>query len=162
MESDFEFLKNRFRYDPSTGLFIRTKSVTGNKGKAGNVAGSKSGQGYILINFRGKKVGAHRLAWLYMTGNWPDKDIDHMNCNRIDNRWVNLRIADDSLNAQNQRSAHSNSGTGLLGSSKCGSKFRAQILIDGKVRHIGLYDSAEDAHLAYLEVKRKHHAGSTI
>lgn len=162
MESDYEYLVSRLKYDPETGEFVRIKSVQGNKGKAGSNAGTIGGDGYILINFRGTKKGAHRLAWLYMKKEWPRHDVDHENCVRTDNRWVNLRNADDSINAQNQRKAHSNSKTGLLGASKSGSRFRAQIQFDKKVRHLGLFDTAEEAHQAYLIAKRVHHEGNTL
>lgn len=162
MESDYEYLVSRMKYDPETGDFVRIKSVPGNKGKAGNKAGSVGVYGYVLINFRGVKKPAHRLAWLYMTGDWPGFDIDHMNCDRSDNRWSNLREAPGSINSHNHRQAHSQSKTKLLGASPVGSRFRAQIMFDGKVRHIGVYDTAEEAHQAYLAAKRAHHEGNTL
>lgn len=162
MKSDYEYLVARLKYDPETGDFVRIKSVPGNKGKAGNKAGLVSVQGYIQINFRGAKKPAHRLAWLYMTGDWPKHDVDHINGVRNDNRWINLREADDTINAQNQRKAHSNSKTGLLGASPFGSRFKAQIQIDKKVVHLGMFATAEEAHQAYLTAKRAHHEGNTL
>ena len=162
MLSDQEFLKSRLSYDQGTGLFTRIKSVPGNKGSAGSLAGSIGGHGYILINFRGEKKGAHRLAWMYMTGEWPAHDVDHINGDRADNRWSNLRAADDSLNAQNQRMAYANNKTGYLGASRCGKRYKAQIQVNGKVMHIGLFDSALEAHKAYVIKKRELHPGNTI
>lgn len=162
MISDFEYLRSRLEYDSKTGDFVRIKSVPGNKGKAGSKAGSVGVYGYVLVNFRGTKRPAHRLAWLYMTGQWPNDVIDHINGIRHDNRWENLRSADGNLNAQNQRNAHSNNKTGLLGASPFGSRFKAQIQFDKKVRHLGLFDTAEEAHQAYLIAKRVHHEGNTL
>ena len=162
MLSDYEFLVSRLKYDPETGLFTRIKSVPGNKGKEGSIAGGVSVQGYVEINFRGGKKKAHRLAWLYMTGEWPEKDVDHINGDRSDNRWENLREADDSMNAQNQRRPNRRGTTGYLGASRFGGRFRAQIQVDGVVRHIGLYDTALEAHEAYVAKKRELHPGNTL
>jgi len=87
-------LKDILHYDPVTGLFERY----GNYSKCG----SKSYQGYILIGIGRKSYYAHRLAWLYMTGNWPSNEIDHINRIRDDNRWENLRKADRSLQNRNR------------------------------------------------------------
>lgn len=162
MLSDYEFLKSRLEYDKETGLFIRIKNVSGNKGGVGNVAGNIGDEGYIVINFRGKKKKAHRLAWLYMTGEWPEKDVDHMNGDRADNRWINLRAADDSINAQNQRKASSNNKSGYLGVSQKGNRFKASIRSEGKRIYLGLFDTAIIAHEAYVEAKRKLHPGNTL
>lgn len=162
MLSDHEFLKSRLQYDTETGLFTRIKGVPGNKGSVGNIAGAVGIQGYVEINFRGLKKKAHRLAWLYMTGEWPKHDIDHINGDRADNRWCNLREADDSMNAQNQRKPNARNTSGYLGASKCGNRWKAQIQADGKVRHIGLYATALEAHEAYVEAKRQLHPGNTL
>jgi hypothetical protein len=75
---------------------------------------------------------AHRLAWAFVHGGFPDQHIDHINGDPSDNRLCNLRVADRSLNMQNQRHARSDSATGLLGVSKNGSGWRAEIRVDGK------------------------------
>jgi hypothetical protein len=87
-------LKEILHYDPITGKFTRY----GNYSKCG----SKSYQGYILIGIGSKTYYAHRLAWLYVTGEWPSKEIDHKNRIRDDNRWENLREADRSLQNRNR------------------------------------------------------------
>ena len=162
MLGDYEYLRSRLEYDEESGLFTRIKSVPGNKGGAGSLAGSIGGHGYILINFRGAKKGAHRLAWLYTTGEWPAHDVDHINGDRTDNRWLNLRESNDCMNAQNQRKAHSSNATGYLGASKFGNKFRAQIQVSGKVMHVGLFDTAHEAHEAYVAKKRELHSSNTL
>lgn len=162
MLSDYEFLKSRLKYDTETGLFTRIKSVPGNKGSVGSIAGNVGNEGYIAINFRGKKKKAHRLAWLYMTGEWPEKDVDHMNGDRADNRWANLRAADDSINAQNQRKASSNNISGYLGVTTQGNGFKATIRSEGKVIYLGFFKTAISAHEAYVEKKRILHPGNTL
>lgn len=162
MLSDQEFLKSRLEYDTETGLFTRIKGVPGNKGSVGNVTGNIGDEGYVVINFRGKKKKAHRLAWLYMTGDWPEKDVDHMNGDRADNRWVNLRAADDSINAQNQRGPSSNNKSGYLGVSQVGNRFKAIIRSEGKLLYLGLYKTAVEAHEAYVAQKRILHPGNTL
>ena len=88
-------LKDILHYDPTTGIFTRYGNYT--------KCGSKSYQGYILIGIGSKMYYAHRLAWLYMTGEWPSNEIDHKNRIRDDNRWKNLREADRSLQNRNRK-----------------------------------------------------------
>ena len=80
-------LKEVLEYNPDTGVFIWRKP-NGNRVKVGNVAGNKSVNGYIRIKIK-KEYLAHRLAYLYMIGNFPENDIDHINHIKDDNRWVN-------------------------------------------------------------------------
>ncbi len=87
-------LKAVLHYDPETGIFTRYGH---------NKCGSKTYQGYIGIGIKRKTYYAHRLAWLYMTGVWPSKEIDHKNRIRDDNRWVNLREATRSMQSRNRR-----------------------------------------------------------
>lgn len=87
-----EELKNQFHYNPYTGIFIRKK--------LGKKTGSKNNCGYININVNNKTYSAHRLAWLYVHGDWP-KNIDHVNHIRHDNRLVNLRNVTHKENRRN-------------------------------------------------------------
>ena len=93
---------------------------------------------------------------------WPNFDIDHINGDRKDNRIVNLRDATAKINAQNIRKAPVNSSTGYLGVTKKGSKYRAQISLNGSKKHLGYFDTAEEAHERYVEMKRILHPGCTI
>jgi hypothetical protein len=94
-------LKQLLHYDPSTGLFTWRVSKPP-RAKAGALAGYDNGSGYIKISIGGKRYYAHRLAFLWMTGEAPD-EIDHINQCRTDNRWANLRAAEHRANSANVR-----------------------------------------------------------
>lgn len=133
--------------------------------RGGKVAGNTNHAGYVRIGLGGAKSNsymAHRLAWLYMTGEWPVADIDHINGKRSDNRWVNLRSVSRSVNLQNQRVARSNNNTGLLGVTRTRGGFGAQIAAYGEQRWIGTFQTPEAAHAAYIAAKRVLHEGNTL
>jgi hypothetical protein len=111
-------LKELLNYDPNTGLF-RWKGNFGHGTKEGKIAGTlrkandrQSGRRAIGID--GKIYRAHHLAWLYMTGNWPSRQVDH--CNRIksDDRWENLRLATQEQNSRN-RNVRKDSKSRIMG-----------------------------------------------
>lgn len=149
-------------YDPMTGLFTWLVRLS-QRAKVGDVAGRfRRDTGYRSIRLDGREYYAHRLAWLYMTGEWPADEIDHINGSRSDNRWANLRAADRSLNQQNERIARSTSVTGLLGAHRRHGTFRASIVVDGRKKELGAFGTAEEAHAAYVKAKRALHPGCTI
>lgn len=148
-------------YDPETGYFRWRKKVHFKYGP-GASAGHVLTNGYIGVGIQGKKYLAHRLAWLYMTGEWPAGVVDHINGMKTDNRFANLRVGDQQLNLQNMRSAMRGSKSGLLGASKKRNKWLARISVGGKLVRLGLFESAEEAHAAYLDAKRRLHLGCTI
>lgn len=155
-------LREVLYYDPDTGIF-KWRVRTSNRVSVGQVAGTPAGDGYVLIRI-GKRCWAHRLAWLYMTGKWPDGEVDHWDTNRSNNRWSNLRDVSGQTNSQNLRKAKSTSSSGLLGAFYFKSRdcFRAQISVNGRAKHIGYFTTAELAHAAYVKAKRALHAGCTI
>src|SRR5262249_32141337 len=106
-----ERLKEVLFYSPKTGTFIWRVTLNP-RGKAGSVAGCKDGA-YWAIRIDRTLYDAHRLAWLYMTGEWPE-GIDHRDKDGINNRWKNLREADQSQNGANSR-LRVNSATGYKG-----------------------------------------------
>lgn len=149
-------------YDEKTGVF-RWKISPSNRAAVGSVAGSLHNRGYRQINIDGTPRLAHRLAWLYVYGEFPEDQIDHVNGVRTDNRIANLRKATNAQNNQNQRSAHARNTSGKLGVSIFrNNKFLAQIGFNGKSHYLGYYDSAEDAHEAYVKAKRKLHEFGTL
>ena len=125
-----EQLKELFHYSPETGIFTRLKTTTG-KNKAGTIPGGDKSTGYIRIAINGKYYQAHRLAWLYMTGDFPKNCIDHINMIKTDNSWGNLRGATRSENNKN-RNAQSNNRLQLKNISKLSSgSYRVQVGSNG-------------------------------
>lgn len=155
-----ERLRELLDYDPETGIF-HWKSRRG-KAAAGKVAGCLDGRGYCVINVDRKRHYAHRLAWVYVNGG-VRFCIDHINGDKGDNRIANLRDVDCKTNRQNTRKAYaSNKSTGILGVRVLKGKYVSQIWVGGKDMHLGTFTTIEEAHAAYVEAKRLHHAGCTI
>jgi len=151
-------LKTLLHYDPPTGVF-RWRHEPKRGMQPWDVAGSVE-RGYVRIQAGGKLHRAHRLAWLYVHGEWPSSELDHINRNRADNRIENLRLADRSLNMQNiGKKASNSSGYVGVSMSKWAKRWQAQIKTNGKNVHLGYYDTPELAHQAYLLAKANHHAG---
>lgn len=160
---DVAELRRVLDYNRESGEFRWLKKLS-NRALAGSVAGTLEGYGYIQILIHGTLVKAHRLAWVFAYGQWPSGLIDHVNGNRADNSLLNLRDASRLVNQQNLRSAPKNSSTGILGAhiATSGKPFRSRIRVDGKERHIGKYETAEQAHAAYVAAKRRLHEGCTL
>lgn len=152
---DAATLRRLFRYDPDTGLFIRLKSTHKNA-PAGVVAGGRSAGGYIMIAILGRRYYGHRLAWLYMTGQWPAAQIDHINCVRSDNRWSNLRAATHQQNHWNVP-RHRDGKSGIKGVCFARGTWRASICVNGKLRHLGVFPTAELAQQAYQTAAKDLH-----
>lgn len=159
-----ERLREVLNYDPASGIFTwRISTCT--RPLAGRVAGRIVAKGYISIGIDSVHYFAHRLAWLYVHGEWPNGLIDHINGKEADNRIANLRVVDDRTNKENQHKASiHNKSTGLLGVSfhKAGGKYTAQIHHNRRKIHLGSFNDPNTAHMAYLEAKRRIHAGCTI
>jgi hypothetical protein len=142
-------LKRLLAYDPDTGIF-RWRIARG-RAVVGGIAGAKNGKGYWTIKIEWIKYQAHRLAWLYMTGEWPVDQIDHINMDRADNTWSNLRAA---TNAQNQANSLKKSNTsGLRGVhwAQKDKKWIAQIQRDYRKVRLGAFDTPEEARAVYLD-----------
>lgn len=146
-------------YDQHSGQFTRLSGPY-----KGNRAGWRMTDGYIALYLFGKQHYAHRLAWFYVNGQMPEMCIDHINGDRSDNRISNLRSVDYQINGQNLRAAHRDNKTGLLGVSfnKKEQKFIGQLTTGGHPKWMQRFDTAEAASAAYLEEKRRRHAGCTI
>ena len=159
-----ETLKEHLSYCPETGEFTWIKSPSSFI-KVGSKAGNVNNQNpYVYIKISGVVYKAHRLAWLYTFGKFPEKFIDHINGIKRDNRLCNLRKATSSQNSQNLVKPTAKNTSGFLGVSysKRAKKFIAMIQHSGKNRYIGSFDTAELASDAYLGEKRKHHEFCTI
>ena len=155
-------LKQMLSYDPETGVFtwlIRPSKAV----KAGTIAGHVDKLiGYNTIGIKGKIYKAHRLAWLYVYGEWPTALIDHINGQKADNRIANLRIVLADGNSQNVRKPNRRNKSGFMGVIFFQNKWRATMSYKGKTKFLGDYATPEEAHQVYLEAKRKYHAACTI
>lgn len=146
-------LKDFLHYDPETGHWAWLVSGRGTRSPR---AGTVGKWGYIVIQFNGKLYRAHRLAWFYMTGEWPKEDIDHINRIKDDNRWCNLREASRSQNNINSgMRKHNTSGLkGVFYRSDRPKKWQAKIGLNGRGKHLGYFNTKEEAHAAYLAAAR--------
>lgn len=125
--------------------------------KAGKIAGTRKKSGAIHIMLDGKKYFAHRLAFLWMTGEIPPL-VDHHDGNPANNRWENLREATHSQNEMNKaRKRLNTSGYKGVSFSKRFQKWRASCSIEGKRRNLGWFDSAEQAYVAYCNAAQEHY-----
>lgn len=139
-----ERLKEVLKYDPESGVFFWVSSRKGVKNSSGLVAGCVSdycGTKYIKIRIDRKLYFAHRLAWLWIYGEWPDPEVDHVNRNGLDNRSDNLRIATSSQNKANRIVPNP---AGFKGVTRKGKRWVAQC--NG---YIGCYGSAKEAAKAF-------------
>jgi len=153
-------LKSLLHYDPETGVFTNIARRIGIV--VGSVAGYLNCGGYRYIGVDRSYYAAHRLAWLYVHGAWPTNQIDHIDGNRSNNVLTNLREATHAENSQNQRKARADSSSGFLGVSQVRKRWYARIVVHRKLRHLGAFDTPEEAHLAYLKAKRELHSTCTI
>ncbi len=136
-----EELMGALYYNPETGEFSKSLHI--------------DGRGYYQIYIFGKLRLAHRLAWMYVTGEWPRYIIDHKNNNKSDSRFDNLRKATHSQNVCNAKRRKSSAP--YKGIQKHYNRWRAQISFEGKSHFIGLFLTPEEAHSAYcLEAERLH------
>lgn len=150
-------LRTVLDYDLDTGLF-KWRISTSNRALAGSVAGRSNGNGYRRIMIDHGTYYAHRLAWFYVYGEWPVDELDHADGNRSNNRILNLRPATHAENGQNQPLRCSNSsGKHCVSWHKHAFKWCAYIWVSGKKKHLGLFESIDDASAAYLKAKAMHH-----
>lgn len=149
-------------YDPRTGIFLwkhrPDREQCWNTKHAGKVAGSTLPIGYRYIMMLGKLHLAHRLAFLWMTSEWPVAQVDHINSVRTDNRWANLRGATPAQNAVNvlPRGNNTSGVTGVSWNPKR-SRWYAYVRVDGRMRGLGLHPRFEDAVAARRAAEALHY-----
>lgn len=146
-------IKELLHYGPETGIFT-WKVATSRRIRIGDVAGSITSAGYRVIWVTGTKYRAHRLAWLYVYGEFPHDEIDHINGDKLDNRIINLRDVTRAENSRNSRVRKDNT-SGVMGVSwsKDRKKWLVLITVDGKQKNLGLYEDIELAALVRCEAE---------
>ena len=147
-----EEMRSVIAYNPENGEMTWL-----GRNKTGFKVGRIHPEGYITFEYKGFKLKTHRVAWLIVTGLWPEHQIDHKNGIRHDNRWCNLRQATSSQNASNSAKSRPNS-TGFRGVFKGRpGKWSAKIGVARKKIHLGTFNSVEDAHRAYVDAAIQYH-----
>ena len=137
-------------YDPETGT-LTWRVTLSSTGKVGSIAGCLNALGYRVIRVNRKLYLGHRIAWLLHHGEWPERDIDHINMDKGDNRLVNLRLATRSQNVANSSSRMKlPKGCYQLKGRK---RWYSQICVNGVVNRLGTFDTVEEAAAAF---KRAH------
>lgn len=159
-----ERLKEIFSYDVQSGEFLRIKSLKGGQKNGFIASGTAARTGHLSIGVDGKKYQAHRLAWFYVHGEWPEGEIDHIDHNPANNAISNLRDGTRAQNMQNLIGPTKRNTSGYLGVRWC-TQMRAWQARIGKnyVHHnLGYFSTAEEASAAYLSKKREIHEFCTI
>ena len=154
-----ELLKELLHYDPDSGVF--TWRERGNsafdKRYAGKEAGTINDRGYRKVSISGVVYRAHRLAFMYMKGRWPRKEVDHLDHDKLNNRWLNLRDTSHPENGRNKSKFKNNtSGINGVNWNSNALNWRAQIMVSGKNKQLGSFDNIEFAQAARLEAEREY------
>lgn len=155
-----QYVRQILSYDPETGIFRWAIERRPSRFKPGSIAGGLAAKGHIAIKIDGQSYKAHRLAWLYMTGEWPHQQIDHRNRIPADNRFKNLRECTNPVNCQNQ-GIRKNNASGFAGVHRFHKKWAASISINMTRIHLGSFDTPEEAAAAYMQAKNRLHISSS-
>ena len=150
-----EQLNELFTLNPEEGI-LRWKIDRGYQALKGQEAGYVS-LGYRMIKISQIRYQAHRLIWVMVTGEWPKHEIDHINGNRLDNRFSNLRDVSTRVNQQNKHKPRSDSTTGVQGVFPYGTRYLSSIRANGITHKLGVFDTVQEASVAYSTAKRHYH-----
>lgn len=147
-------LKQVLEYDPESGIF--RWRVSRGRVKPGLVAGCKDPDGYVVIRIYGEQYFAHRLAWLYIEGYFPENEIDHKDRDKANNRIKNLREVSRQCNARNTGNRSDNtSGVKGVFWHKRANKWQAQIKTNRKRESLGLYENFDNAVMARYRAEKE-------
>lgn len=152
-----ERLQEVLSYNAETGIFNNIKNRS--NAKAGDVAGYKRTDGFIIIRIDGIKYSAHRLAWLYVYGEFPENFLNHVNKIKDDNRFCNIKLTTNQENQHSLIDPQKNNTSGYRGVSwiKASKTWVSIIKVNGKKKYLGAFLTAELAHEAYLKAKKELH-----
>jgi hypothetical protein len=150
---DLDVIREAFEVNENTGQLIN--KINRRKARSGEIAGTPRPDGYLQVCVNRTILLVHRVIFALENGYWSDLEIDHINGNKKDNRPSNLREATKSQNGANKRLCRN----GLKGASWCkrAKKWRATLRKDGKQLHIGLFNTAHEAHEAYVSAAARYH-----
>jgi hypothetical protein len=150
-----EYLKSILDYDLDTGIFT-WKVNKAQRTKIGDIAGWIA-DGYRKIEINGKNYNAHRLAWLYVYGEMPKNLVDHIDCDRSNNKISNLRESTHQTNSENYKTPKTNnSGVKNVSWYKSLNKWVVSMSIKKTKKTIGYYDDLELAELVAIEARNKY------
>jgi hypothetical protein len=151
-----EEVKRLFYYNPNMGQLVRRVSVSSNA-KVGDVVGTIANDGYRQTKVKGRLYKVHRLIWLYVHGEFPPEQIDHINGIRDDNRLLNLREVSHQENNKNRRIASHNK-SGVIGVCwyKRDKKWHAQIAVPEETKHLGYFTDFDEAVKVRKEAEAKY------
>jgi hypothetical protein len=149
-----DYVRKRLSYDCATGIFIWRVNHR-RPDLIGKPAGCRQSTGYWAISVDNKKILAHRLAWFYVTGSWPAQHIDHIDGNKLNNSFDNLRDVSRFRNLQNITAPTKANKSGFLGVCKHQGKWLAQIMVNGQRYRKSGFDTPEAAHEHYQAMKQK-------
>lgn len=156
MKLSYEKANYLLNYDEESGIFTWKVPVKGTKGK-GKQAGTLTHKGYVDVCIEGVKYGLHRVAFLLKTGNVP-LCVDHVNCIKSDNRWVNLRPANYSENGYNSKGAGSSTGyKNVYYDPRGNKKYFVVIVVAGKRMSLGYHNTPEEADKVAKKARKEHH-----
>ena len=149
-----ERLRELFTYDQEAGNLIWNVRTCG-RVRVGQIAGYHNPNGYVGIRVDGIRYPAHRLIWKLVTGQEPPSMLDHIDLDKSNNRFNNLRPATTKQNAANRR-LRSNNTSGFKGVYSYGQRWRAKVKVNQQNIHLGIFDTPEEAHEAYCIAAREH------
>ena len=156
-----DYVRNILEYRPKTGELVWRERIA-RCVHVGDIAGCRDDKGYITVGIHKRIYKAHRLVWLIAYGEWPTGLIDHIDGNKSNNRLDNLRLVNETGNAENVRKPNKRNQSGFMGVVFVNNRWRTSITAKNKTRYIGTFDTPEEAHQAYLKAKRQLHSACTI